>query len=128
MIRDEDGALTAYIYVDLNTRNYGGFVDKAESLLRGLHLPAGYTYRWAGEYEFEQRAKARLKIVLPVVFFIIFMLLYMVFRSTAEAAVLLFPPIYALTGGMILQWDLGYNFRLVVWVGFIGLVLMPLVI
>ena len=121
MIRDEDGALTAYIYVDLNTRNYGGFVDKAESLLRGLHLPAGYTYRWAGEYEFEQRAKARLKIVLPVVFFIIFMLLYMVFRSTAEAAVLIFPTIYALTGGLILQWALGYNFSVAVWVGYIAL-------
>src|SRR5579884_4233775 len=121
MIRDEDGALTAYVYLDLNTRNYGGFVEKAESLLRGLHVPPGYTYRWAGEYEFEQRAKARLKIVLPVVFFIIFMLLYMVFRSTAEAAVLIFPTIYALTGGLILQWALGYNFSVAVWVGYIAL-------
>ena len=122
MIRDEDGALTAYVYLDLNTRNYGGFVEKAERLLRDrLHLPAGYTYRWAGEYEFEQRAKARLKVVLPVVFFIIFMLLYLVFRSVAEAAVLIFPTIYALTGGLILQWALGYNFSVAVWVGYIAL-------
>src|SRR5207244_11330928 len=69
MIRDEDGALTAYIYVDLNTRNYGGFVDKAESLLRVLHLPAVYPYRSAGEYESVQRAHAPLKIVLQFVFF-----------------------------------------------------------
>ena len=122
MIRDEDGTLTAYVYLDLNTQNYGGFVDKADRLLRnGLSLPAGYSYRWAGEYEFEQRAKARLKIVLPIVFFIIFMLLYMVFRSVAEAAVLIFPTIYALTGGLILQWALGYNFSVAVWVGYIAL-------
>ncbi len=122
MIRDEDGVLTAYVYLDLSTRNYGGFVEKAERLLHDkLRLPAGYTYRWAGEYEFEQRAKARLKIVLPVVFFIIFMLLYMVFHSVAEAAVLIFPTIYALTGGLILQWALGYNFSVAVWVGYIAL-------
>ncbi len=122
MIRDEDGTLTAYVYLDLNTANYAGFVQKAEHLLRDrLRTPAGYTYRWAGEYEFEQRAKARLKIVLPVVFFTIFMLLYMVFRSVAEAAVLVFPTIYALTGGLILQWALGYNFSVAVWVGYIAL-------
>jgi len=122
MIRDEDGALTAYVYLDLSTRNYGGFVDKAERRLRDkLRLPAGYSYRWAGEYEFEQRASARLKIVLPVVFCIIFMLLYMVFRSVVEAAVLIFPTIYALTGGLILQWLLGYNFSVAVWVGYIAL-------
>lgn len=122
MIRDEDGALTAYVYLDLNTRNFGGFVGKAERLLRDkLRLPAGCSYRWAGEYEFEQRAKARLKIVLPVVFFIIFMLLYMVFGSVAEAAVLILPTIYALTGGLILQWALGYNFSVAVWVGYIAL-------
>lgn len=122
MIRDEDGALTAYVYLDLSTRNYGGFVTKAERLLHDkLRLPVGYTYRWAGEYEFEQRAKARLKIVLPVVFFIIFVLLYMVFHSVAEAAVLIFPTIYALTGGLILQWALGYNFSVAVWVGYIAL-------
>jgi len=122
MIRDEDGALTAYVYLDLNTANYAGFVQKAEHLLRSrLRTPAGYTYRWAGEYEFEQRAKARLKIVLPVVFFTIFMLLYMVFRSVAEAAVLIFPTIYALTGGLILQWALSYNFSVAVWVGYIAL-------
>jgi len=122
MIRDEDGALTAYVYLDLNTRNFGGFVGKAERLLHDkLRLPAGCSYRWAGEYEFEQRAKARLKIVLPVVFFIIFMLLYMVFGSVAEAAVLILPTIYALTGGLILQWALGYNFSVAVWVGYIAL-------
>ena len=58
MIRDEDGALTGYVYLDLKTKDYGGFVDQADKLLRSkLDLPAGYTYRWAGEYEFELHAK-----------------------------------------------------------------------
>ena len=122
MIRDEDGALTGYVYIDLNTKDYGGFVNRAESVLRQkLSLPAGYTYKWSGEYEFEQRAKERLQLILPVVFFVIFLLLYMVFHSVTEAAVLIFPTIYALTGGLILQKLLGYNFSVAVWVGYIAL-------
>jgi copper/silver efflux system protein len=122
MIRDEDGQLTGYVYIDLNTRDYGGFVNQASNLLRQkLTLPAGYNYTWSGEYEFELRAKQRLKIILPVVFFVIFMLLYMVFHSVTEAMVLIFPTFYAMTGGLILQWLLGYNFSVAVWVGYIAL-------
>ena len=66
MIRDEDAALTGYVYLDLNTRDYGGFVSRADKLLRQkLQLPAGYSLKWSGEYEFELRAKERLKIMLP---------------------------------------------------------------
>ncbi len=122
MIRDEEGALTGYVYIDLNSKNYGGFVKAAEDLFRQkLRLQPGHTYKWAGEYEFEQRAKERLKIILPVVFFVIFVLLYMVFHSLAESAVLIFPTLYALTGGLILQKLLGYNFSVAVWVGYIAL-------
>ena len=122
MIRDEDGALTGYVYIDLNTKDYGGFVTSANNLFRQkLTLPPGYTYKWSGEYEFELRAKERLELILPVVFCVIFLLLYMVFHSIAEAAVLIFPTIYALTGGLILQRLLGYNFSVAVWVGYIAL-------
>ena len=122
MIRDEDGALTGYVYIDLNTNDYGGFVAKAGNLLaQKLTLPPGFTYKWSGEYEFELRAKQRLQLILPVVFFVIFMLLYMIFHSATEAAVLIFPTIYALTGGLILQRLLGYNFSVAVWVGYIAL-------
>ena len=122
MIRDEDGALTGYVYIDLKTKDYGGFVNQADRLLRNrLQLPSGYTYRWTGEYEFELHAKERLKVILPVVFFIIFLLLYMVFKSAGEAAVLIFPTLYAMSGGLILQWVLGYNFSVAVWVGYIAL-------
>jgi copper/silver efflux system protein len=122
MIRDEDGALTGYVYIDLNTKNYGGFVTSADNLFRQkLKLPPGYTFKWSGEYEFELRAKERLQLILPVVFCVIFLLLYMVFHSVVEAAVLIFPTIYALTGGLILQKFLGYNFSVAVWVGYIAL-------
>jgi len=122
MIRDEDGLLTGYVYLDLATKDYGGFVAKANRLLLGnLRLPPGYSYKWSGEYEFEVRAKERLKIIVPVVFFVIFLLLYMVFHSVMEAAVLIFPTFYAMTGGLILQWWLGYNFSVAVWVGYIAL-------
>src|SRR5438309_4047901 len=64
MIRDEDGQLTGYVYVDLNTTDYGGFVQQASNLLpQKLRLPAGYTYQWSGEYEFELRARQRLKLI-----------------------------------------------------------------
>ena len=122
MIRDEDGALTGYVYLNLNTNDYGGFVNRAEKLLnQKLALPAGYTWHWAGEYEFEMRAKERLKIILPIVFFVIFLLLYLVFKSATEAVVLIVPTLYAMSGGLLLQWLLGYNFSVAVWVGYIAL-------
>jgi Cu(I)/Ag(I) efflux system membrane protein CusA/SilA len=122
MIRDEEGLLTGYVYLDLATKDFGGFVSKADGLLREkLRLPPGYTYKWSGEYEFELRAKARLKIIVPIVFFVIFLLLYMIFHSATEAAVLIFPTFYAMTGGLILQYWLRYNFSVAVWVGYIAL-------
>jgi copper/silver efflux system protein len=121
-IRDEDAALTGYVFVDLSTSDYGGFVRNADFALRHqLKLPTGYSYQWSGEYDFELRAKQRLKLILPIVFFVIFLLLYMVFRSVAEATVLILPTFYAMTGGLILQWLLGYNFSVAVWVGYIAL-------
>jgi Cu(I)/Ag(I) efflux system membrane protein CusA/SilA len=122
MIRDEEGLLTGYVYLDLATKDYGGFVAKANRLLNEkLRLPAGYSYKWSGEYEFEVRAKERLKFIVPIVFFVIFLLLYMIFHSATEAAVLIFPTFYAMTGGLILQYWLGYNFSVAVWVGYIAL-------
>jgi copper/silver efflux system protein len=122
MIRDEDAELTGYVFLDLSTSNYGGFVERADALLRKkLNLPAGASYHWSGEYEFELRAKERLELIMPIVFFVIFLLLYMTFNSTAEAAILIFPTAFALTGGLLLQWILHYNFSVAVWVGYIAL-------
>jgi Cu(I)/Ag(I) efflux system membrane protein CusA/SilA len=122
MIRDEDGLLTGYVYVDLATSDYGSYVDKAQHVLgRQLHLPAGYILKWSGEYEFQLRARERLKIILPIVFGLIFVLLYTLFQSVTEAIVLILPTMYAMTGGLLLQYMMGFNFSVAVWVGYIAL-------
>ena len=122
MIRDEDGQLTGYVYFNLKTSNYGGFVARANRLLQSkLTLPPGYTYHWSGEYQLEQHAKRRLELILPIVFFAIFLLLYLLFRSVSEALVLFFPAFFALLGGLLLQWLLGYEFSVAVAVGYIAL-------
>ncbi|HEX5475516.1 MAG TPA: CusA/CzcA family heavy metal efflux RND transporter [Vicinamibacterales bacterium] len=122
MIRDEDGQLTGYVYIDLETTDYGGFVQQASVALRkSVSLPPGYTYSWAGEYAFQVRARQRLTVILPIVFLLIFVLLYLVFHSMSEAAMLIVPTIYAMSGGLILQWLLGYDFSVAVWVGYIAL-------
>ena len=122
MIRDEDAQLAAYVYVDTATRDIGGYVGEARAALaRGLRLPAGYTLQWTGQYEFQLRARERLGIVVPVVLALIFMLLYMTFHSASEAAIVMLSVVYAMTGGVVLQWLLGYNFSVAVWVGYIAL-------
>ncbi len=122
MIRDEDGELTGYVYVDLLSSDYGGYVARAQKALdRRLKLPPGYSVKWSGEYAFELRARKSLTMILPVVFAAIFVLLYILFGSVPETLVLLFPCVYALTGGLLLQWLLGYDFSVAVAVGYIDL-------
>ena len=122
MIRDEEAQLTGYIYFNLSTSDYGGFVAQANRVLRAkLRVPPGYTYKWSGEYQFELHAKQRLEVILPIVFFVIFLLLYVLFHSVGEAALLFFPALFALIGGLVLQWVLGYEFSVAVAVGYIAL-------
>jgi len=122
MIRDEDGRLAGYVYVDTSTRDIGGYVARAqEAVARQVPLPSGYTLEWTGQYEFQVRARERLRILIPIVLFIIFMLLHMTFHSAAEATIVMLSVVYAMTGGVILQWLLGYNFSVAVWVGYIAL-------
>ena len=122
MVRDEDGQLVGYVYVDTATSDIGGDVDAARAAVaRELRLPTGYTLQWTGQYEFQVRARERLQIIIPIVLFIIFMLLYTTFRSAAEASIVMLSVVYAMTGGVILQWLLEYNFSVAVWVGYIAL-------
>ena len=103
MIRDEDAMLAGYVFIDVTGRDIGGYVEEAKQLIQDqLKLPAGYFLSWSGQYEFQLRAKERLKILLPIVFFVIFILLYMTFHSVAESAILMVAVIYAMTGGVIL--------------------------
>ncbi len=122
MIRDEDAMLAGYVFIDVTAKDIGGYVEEAKRVIQErLKLPAGYFLSWSGQYEFQLRAKERLKILLPVVFFVIFILLYMTFHSISESVILMVAVLYAMTGGVILQYLLGYNFSVAVWVGYIAL-------
>jgi Cu(I)/Ag(I) efflux system membrane protein CusA/SilA len=122
MIRDEDARLTGYVYIDLATNDYGSYVARAQQALdEKLQLPPGYTLKWSGEYEFQLRARKRLSYIMPIVFGVIFVLLYMLFHSAVEATVLIVPCLYAMTGGLVLQYLMGFNFSVAVWVGYIAL-------
>jgi copper/silver efflux system protein len=122
MIRDEDGLLAGYVYLDTTTGDIGGFVRRAQqAVAQGVTLPPGYTLQWTGQYEFQIRARERLQVILPIVLFAIFVLLQVTFRSFSEAAIVMASVVYAMTGGVVLQWLLGYNFSVAVWVGYIAL-------
>jgi Cu(I)/Ag(I) efflux system membrane protein CusA/SilA len=122
MIRDEDGLLAGYVYVDTESRDLGGYVGRAhEAVQNHMQLPPGYTLQWAGQYEYQVRAAERLEVLLPLVFFAIFVLLFLTFRSASEALIVMLSVPYAMTGGVFLQWWLGYNFSVAVWVGYIAL-------
>lgn len=122
MIRDEGAQLTGYVYLDLSTNDYGSYVRRARRVLdQKLRMPPGYTLKWSGEYEFQLRARKRLSYILPCVFALIFFLLYVIFRSAAEATVLIIPTLYAMTGGLMLQYWMGFNFSVAAWIGYIAL-------
>ena len=122
MIRDENAQLAGYVYIDTATRDIGGYVDRARrAIASAVALPPGYTLQWTGQYEFQVRARERLQILIPIVLFVIFILLYMTFNAVSEALIVMLSVVYAMTGGVILQWLLGYNFSVAVWVGYIAL-------
>jgi copper/silver efflux system protein len=122
MVRDENGQLAGYVYVDTATSDIGGYVARARRAIADhVRLPSGYTLLWTGQYEFQVRARERFKVLIPLVFFIIFLLLHLTFHSASEATIVMLSVVYAMTGGVILQWLLGYNFSVAVWVGYIAL-------
>ncbi|MDQ6892765.1 MAG: efflux RND transporter permease subunit [Acidobacteriota bacterium] len=122
MYRDENGRLSGIVYVDTTTSDLVGFVRAAQRLVaERVKLPAGVTLDWTGQFEFQVHARKTLQVVLPIVFAVIFVLLTMTFRSMSEAMIVMLSVVYAMTGGVILQWLLGYNFSVAVWIGYIAL-------
>jgi Cu(I)/Ag(I) efflux system membrane protein CusA/SilA len=122
MIRDENARLAGYVYLDTSTPDIGGYVERAKQAVAArVTLPAGCTLLWTGQYEFQVRAAERLTWLVPTVLFLVFVLLYMTFHSASEAAIVMFSVVYAMTGGVVLQWWLGYQFSVAVWVGYIAL-------
>jgi Cu(I)/Ag(I) efflux system membrane protein CusA/SilA len=122
MISSENGQLRVFVQCNVRGRDLGGFVEEARvKIAEQVRMPPGYYIAWGGEYESLIRAGRTLKFVVPIVLFIIFILLFVVYRSVKEAAHVLLAVPFALTGGIFLQWLLGYNFSVAVWVGYIAL-------
>jgi Cu(I)/Ag(I) efflux system membrane protein CusA/SilA len=121
-IASENGRLRVFVQANVQDRDLGGFVDEArERIAREVKLPAGMTLEWSGQYENQLRAQRTLQVIVPTVLFIIFLLLFVVYRSLKEAAHVILAVPFALTGGVFLQYLLGYNFSVAVWVGYIAL-------
>lgn len=121
-IRTENGQLATYVYVDIRDRDLGGYVaDAKQAVQASILFPPGYYVMWSGQYEYLERATARLKIVVPVTLLIIFLLLYLNFRSIADAMIVMLSLPFALVGGIWLMWWLGFNLSVAVVVGFIAL-------
>ncbi len=122
MIRNENGLLSGYVYVDMAGRDIGGYVEEAKKKVeRELKLPTGYSLLWSGQYENMIRVKERLKIVLPLTLFIICLLLYMNTKSAVKTGIVLLAVPFSLVGAVWLLWALGYNISIAVWVGMIAL-------
>jgi Cu(I)/Ag(I) efflux system membrane protein CusA/SilA len=122
MLRDENGMLSGYVYVDLAGRDVGGYVEDAKKAVgQNLELPTGYTITWSGQYENMQRVRERLKIVLPVTLFLIFILLYMNTKSAIKAGIVMLAVPFSLIGAIWYLWFLGYHMSIAVWVGMIAL-------
>ena len=123
MIRDEDGMLSGYVYVDMAGRDVGGYVeDLKQAVQEKVELPAGYAIAWSGQYEFMQRVKERLKLAVPLTVAIIFVLYYFVFPSITETLIVMIGLPMSLVGAVWLVFLLDYNISIAVWVGILTVI------
>ena len=121
-IKSENARRTAWIYVDLETSDIGGYVAAAKDAVeKGVTLPPGVSIAWSGQYEYMERANKRLAIVVPLTLVIIFLLLFIHFGNLPETAIVLGTLPFALVGGIWLLWALDFNLSVAVGVGFIAL-------
>jgi len=122
MLRSENARLSGWVYVDIRGRDLRSAVlDMQRAVARQIELPAGYSISWSGQFEYLERATARLKIVVPATLLIVFLLLYLIFGSFGEAALIMATLPFALAGGIWLLWALGHHVSVASAVGFIAL-------
>jgi Cu(I)/Ag(I) efflux system membrane protein CusA/SilA len=119
-IASENGRLRSYVQANVEDRDLGGFVEEVERRLAELDWGT-MTWKLTGEYENQRRFAETMRLVLPIVLLIIFVLLFVVYRSALEAAHVMLAVPFALSGGVLLQKLMGYNFNGAVWVGYIAL-------
>ena len=122
MIRDENGMMAGYVYVDMTSKDIGGYVTQAKQAVRDqLQLPPGYSLQWSGQFENMLRVRERLKLVIPLTILIIFVLLYLNTKSAVKAGIVMLAVPFSLIGAIWLLYLLGYNISIAVWVGMIAL-------
>jgi Cu(I)/Ag(I) efflux system membrane protein CusA/SilA len=122
MIRDENGMLAGYVYVDITGRDVGGYVDEAkQAVMKELKLPVGYSLVWSGQYENMMRVRERLKVIIPLTILLIFLLLYVNTKSPFKALVVMLAVPFSLVGAVWLLYILHHNISIAVWVGMIAL-------
>ena len=122
VIKSEDARPNAWVYIDIRTTDVGGFVANAKQVLsEQLKIPSGYAVSWSGQYEYMERAAARLRVVIPLTLFLIFLLLYLNFGNVSAPAVVMMSVPFALVGGFWLVYLYGFNMSVAVAVGFIAL-------
>jgi Cu(I)/Ag(I) efflux system membrane protein CusA/SilA len=122
MIRDENGRLSGYVYVDVSGRDIGSYVAEAKKIvLQKVSVPAGYQLVWSGQYESMERVKERLKLVVPITLFIVFLLLYFNTKSTVKTFIILLAVPFSAIGAIWFLYLLNYNMSIAVWVGLIAL-------
>lgn len=121
-IRTENGQLAVYIYVDIANRDLGGYVAEAQqAVAKSVTMPPGYSVAWSGQFEYLERAEARLAVVVPLTLALIFLLLYLNFKALTETVIVMLSLPFALVGGIWLMWWMGFNASVAVAVGFIAL-------
>jgi copper/silver efflux system protein len=122
MLRNENGLLTGYVYVDITGRDPNGYIEEASHLLRSkLNLPSGYSVSWSGQYEAMQRVKQRLNSVVPLTLALILLLLFANTRSLTRTLIVVLAVPFSAIGAIWLLYFLGYNMSVGVWIGLIAL-------
>jgi Cu(I)/Ag(I) efflux system membrane protein CusA/SilA len=122
MIRDENGMLAGYVFVDVAGRDIGSYVHDAKKIVQEkISLPSGYSLVWSGQYEAMQRVKSRLLLVVPLTLLIVFFLLFLNTHSLVKTAIVLLAVPFSAVGAIWLLYFLGYNLSIGVWVGVIAL-------
>jgi len=122
MIRNDDGMLTGYVFVDVDGRDLAGYVEEARRLVQQrIDIPAGYAVLWSGQYEAMARVRERLRYIIPLTLFVVFLLLYLNTRSAVKTAIVALAVPFSAVGAVWYLYLLGYNMSIAVWVGMIAL-------
>jgi len=122
MIKSENGSLTGWVYIDIDSSDVGGYVEVAKSkVAAAVELPPGYTIKWTGQYELLERVRARMTWILPLTLALVFGILYLNFRGIAQSLIVMTSVPFAAVGAVWMLWSFGFNTSIAVWVGMIAL-------